>query len=164
MSKSKEDKSFVSAAMRYTLLSRKGREEGAERKRAQPIIFYFFFEEKDDVQQPAKTSLPLPLFPSVSARLVPKVRQDHAKISHQLRTPGAEQRNCGKPQPPTDALLSASPPPRQGPRAGKRPRPAGKAPGRLDGGWMEPVGVRLAVRRGPRRQGPAHCRVLVSTC
>lgn len=59
----------------------------------------------------------------------------------------------------------------RGPRAGKRPRPAGKAPGRLDGGWMEagwspsgPVGVRLAVRRGRRRQGPADCRVLVSTC
>lgn len=130
------------------------------------------------MQQPAKTSLPLPLFPSVSARLVPKVRQDHAKISHQLQTPGAEQRNCGKPQPPTEALLSASPPPRvSGRDRGFGPGRGLDPLGRLRGGWMEdgwrldgawspsgPVGVRLAVRRGQRRQGPADCRVLVSTC
>lgn len=43
---------------------------------------------------------------------------------------------------------------------------SGEAGWRLDGAWSPsgPVGVRLAVRRGRRRQGPADCRVLVSTC
>lgn len=129
-----------------------GKGERKERKgnAHSPSFFGFFFEEKDDVQQPAKTSLPLPLFPSVSARLVPKVRQDHAKISHQLRTPGAEQRNCGKPQPPTEALLSASPPPRvSGRDRGFGPGRGLDPLGRLRGGWMEDGWRMDGARRGP---------------
>lgn len=135
--------------MRYTLLSRKGREEGAERKRAQPIIF---LRKKMMCNSRRRRPCRSPYFHLPQKGLfVPKVRRDHAKISHQLRVPGAEQRNCGKPQPPTcPAPLSASPTPRapgrdRGLGPGEGRGPPGRLRGSCRGGWMEPGGA----RRGP---------------
>lgn len=172
VSKSKEDKSFVSAAMRYTLLSRKGREEGAERKRAQPIIFWFFFWGK---RWCATAGEDVPAAPPISIRLSKACAKgqtgprknipptpDPGRGAEELRQAATSDRG---------SALGISSTEGRGPGKGLDPL------GRLRGGWMEagwrldgawspsgPVGVRLAVRRCRRRQGPADCRVLVSTC
>lgn len=162
VSKSKEDKSFVSAAMRYTLLSRKGREEGAERKRAQPIIFYFFFLRKKMMcnsrrRRPCRSPYFHPSQQGLCQRSDRTTQKYPTNSRPRVRSRGTAASRNLRPRLCSRHLLH------RGSRAGTgasgreeastRWEGSGEAGWRLDGGWMEPVGA----RRGPPggETGPA---------